>query len=157
MLCSEDQAKLALSDFVAENTCYGSDVIKNMIVRDITSNSAYHVSRKWLDFTVRFVWHIMGSYQIREIASCAFTGNAGNVFLAHRLQRKPLVSDPGVHHGTCVTHVPWCILGSLSCVGGENVPGIPGACATRNFAYLVRGLYGSMNRIIQQGAHQRKH
>ena len=23
--------------------------------------------------------------------------------------------------------------------GGENVPGIPGACATRNFAYLVRG------------------
>ena len=22
---------------------------------------------------------------------------------------------------------------------GENVPGIPGACATRNFAYLVRG------------------
>ena len=23
--------------------------------------------------------------------------------------------------------------------GGENVPGIPGACATRNFTYLVRG------------------
>ena len=22
--------------------------------------------------------------------------------------------------------------------GGENFPGIPGACATRNFAYLVR-------------------
>ena len=22
--------------------------------------------------------------------------------------------------------------------GGENVPGIPGACATRNFAYMVR-------------------
>ena len=23
--------------------------------------------------------------------------------------------------------------------GGGNVPGIPGACATRHFAYLVRG------------------
>ena len=23
--------------------------------------------------------------------------------------------------------------------GGNNVPGIPGACATRNFAYLVKG------------------
>ena len=25
--------------------------------------------------------------------------------------------------------------------GGENVPGIPSACATRNFTYLVRGPY----------------
>ena len=54
-------------------------------------------------------------------------------FPRHRLQRKPLVSDPGMHQGTCVRHVSWCMLGSL------NVPGIPGACATRNFAYLVRG------------------
>ena len=60
-------------------------------------------------------------------------------FPRHRLQRKPLVSDPGMHHGTCVTHVPWCMSGSLSRDDGENVPGIPGACATRNFAYLVRG------------------
>ena len=27
----------------------------------------------------------------------------------------------------------------LTCGGGENVPAIPGACATRNFTYLVRG------------------
>ena len=26
----------------------------------------------------------------------------------------PLVSDPDIHHGTCVTHVPWCIPGSLT-------------------------------------------
>ena len=25
----------------------------------------------------------------------------------------PRVSDPGMHHGTCVTHVPWCMPGSL--------------------------------------------
>ena len=60
-------------------------------------------------------------------------------FPRHRLQRKPLFSDPGMHHGTCVTHVPWCMSGSLTRGGGENDPGIPGACATRNFTYLAKG------------------
>ena len=54
------------------------------------------------------------------------------------------VKDPDMHHGTCVTHVPWCMTGSLT--SGfiwsrwrENVPGILGTCATRNYTYLVRG------------------
>ena len=47
--------------------------------------------------------------------------------------KKPLVNDPGGRHGTCVTHVPWCMSGSLTRGGGENVPRIPGACTTRNF------------------------
>ena len=55
------------------------------------------------------------------------------------LKRKPLVSDPDMHHGTCVTHVPWCMSGSLTRGGEENVPSIPGACATHNFTYLARG------------------
>ena len=79
------------------------------------------------------------SYQIRKIAGCACAGNAGNVSPHRRIQRKSLVSDPGMHHGTCVTHVPWCMSGSLTRGVGENVPGIPGACATRNFTYLARG------------------
>ena len=61
--------------------------------------------------------------------------------MPHRIQRKPLVSDSGMHHGTCVTHVPWCMSGSPTCSDGENVLGVPGACSTRNFAYLVRGPY----------------
>ena len=73
--------------------------------------------------------HSWASYQIRKIAGCACAGNAGNVFPRRRFQRKPIVSDPGMHHGTCVTHVPWCMSGSLTCGDGENVPGIPGACA----------------------------
>ena len=81
----------------------------------------------------RYWWHrrfsLWASCQIRKIAGCACAGNAGNVFPRRRLQRKPLVSDPGMHHGTCVTHVPWCMSGSLTRGGGENVPGIPGACA----------------------------
>ena len=53
------------------------------------------------------------------------------------------VSDPDMHHGTCATHVPWCMPGSLTngffeVGGGENVPGIPGACAICNFTYLTR-------------------
>ena len=76
-----------------------------------------------------YSWTQWASYQIRQIAGCACAGNAGNVFPRRRFQRKPLVSDPGMHHGTCVTHVPWCTPGSLTCGDGENVPGIPGACA----------------------------
>ena len=51
------------------------------------------------------------------------------------------VGDPDMHHGT---YVPRCTPGSLTNVsfevdGGENVPGILGARATCNFAYLARG------------------
>ena len=60
-------------------------------------------------------------------------------FPRHRFQRKLLVSGPGIHHGTCVTHVPWCMSGSLTRGGRGNIKGIPGACAIRSFAYLVRG------------------
>ena len=65
------------------------------------------------------------SYQIRKIAGCACAGNAGNVFPRRRFQTKPLVSDPGMHHGTCVTHVPWCMSGSLTCGDGKTFPAFP--------------------------------
>ena len=57
-----------------------------------------------------------------------------------RRQRKPLFGAHGMYHGTFVTHVPWSMSGSLT--RGENVPGIHGAYATRNFVYLVRSQYG---------------
>ena len=38
--------------------------------------------------------------------------------------------------------MPWCMSGSLTRGGRGNIPGIPGACATRNFAYLVKGPWG---------------
>ena len=62
-------------------------------------------------------------------------------FPRHGLQRKPLVSDPGMHHDTCVMHVTWCMSGLLTRSGGENVCGIPAARATRKFTYRVRGPY----------------
>ena len=57
-------------------------------------------------------------------------------FPRNQLQRKPLVSDHGMHHGTRVTHMHWCMPGSLTRCG-KKVAGIPGACATRNFKYLA--------------------
>ena len=59
-------------------------------------------------------------------------------FPRHRLQRKPLVRDHGMHHGPCVTRVPRCMSGSLNRGGGENAPDFHGACATCKFTYLVR-------------------
>ena len=50
------------------------------------------------------------SYKIRKIANWACARNAGNVF-PPPTSKKPLLSDPGMHHGTCVTQVPWCMLG----------------------------------------------
>ena len=88
----------------------------------------YHMSPACMEMS-----QLWGSYQIRNIAGCACAGNAGNVFPRRRLLRKPLVSDPDMHHDTCLTHVPWCMSGSLAAVGRENVSGIPGACAPANF------------------------
>ena len=59
-----------------------------------------------------------------------------------------LISDPDIHHGTCVTHVPWCMPGLQTSGGGENVPYIPGACGTRNFAYLVRGPWRRSGTVL---------
>ena len=60
-------------------------------------------------------------------------------FPRHRSQRILLVSNPIMHHGTCVTHMTRCMSGSLTCGCWENIPGIPGAYATLNFRYLARG------------------
>ena len=57
-------------------------------------------------FNVNHLMHYSGlpwaSCQICKIADCACAGNARNVI------------DPDIHHGTCVTHVPWCMPWSLN-------------------------------------------
>ena len=51
---------------------------------------------------------VMGFLPDNKIAGCACAWNAGNI------SPPPWVSDLEMHHGTCVTHVPWCMLGSLT-------------------------------------------
>ena len=112
-------------------------VILSVLVdlRDIFTHIVHgHTLALWKSYTiaplpVKWSRRSWASCQIRKITGCACAGNAGNVFSRRRLQRKTLVRDPGMNHSTCVTHVPWCMSGSLTRGGGGNVPGISGACA----------------------------
>ena len=105
------------------------------------------------------------SYQICKIAGCACAGNAGNISLS------PRVSDPGIHHGTCVAAI-WEEANWRTCrdacrdianyrlpfksVVGKTLPGI---CAIRNFTYLVRGprqtIRGAVEILFLDGSFQR--
>ena len=82
---------------------------------------------------------VMGLLPDRQNCGLRMRRECRERFPRHRLQRKQLVNDPGMRHGTCITHVSWSMSGSLTRGGRENVPGIPGTCATRNFTYLARG------------------
>ena len=76
------------------------------------------------------------SCQMRKIAGCACAGNARNVF--------PVIVDKRSQHASRhVRDAPWCNISlvSFEVGGGENVLGIPDACATRNFTYLARGAW----------------
>ena len=97
------------------------------------------VIHKWPTKTHKSYWFTMGLLPDTYNCGLRMRRECRERFPRHRLLRKPLVSDPGMHHGTCVTHVPWCMSGPLTHGGGENVPGIPGAWANRNFTYLARG------------------
>ena len=65
------------------------------------------------------------SCQIRKIAGAHAPGMPG------MFSPSPQVSDPNMHHGTCVTHVPWCMPGSLTSGflwnrrRGETFPAFP--------------------------------
>ena len=56
-----------------------------------------------------------------------------------------------MHHGTCVTHMPWCMSGSPTRGGEENVPGIPGTCTTRKFTYLTKDPWGKDEVVLSAG------
>ena len=58
--------------------------------------------------------HTSGMGLLPDTYNCGLRMRRECRFPRHRLQRKPPVSDPGMHHGACVTHVPWCMSGSLT-------------------------------------------
>ena len=71
----------------------------------------YQLRTGWL---LRYAWTgypslpPWASCQIRKIAGAHAPGMPGT------FSPSPQVSDPDMHHGTCVTHVPWCMPGSLT-------------------------------------------
>ena len=93
-----------------------------------------------LDPDVPGDWPLTRYVKLRVAHSPGMPGT----FSRHRIQRKSLVSYPGMHHSACVMHVPWCMSGSLSRGGGENVPGI-----SRHFTYLTRSPLAGLSRYKQ--------
>ena len=102
----------------------------------------------YLECLCNHIYMAWASYQIRNIAGCACAGNAGNVFPRRRLQRKPLVSDIGMRHGTCVTHVPWCMSGSLVSGGGKTFPAFPAHAHPQFSVSDKRPMTISSSRIV---------
>ena len=95
-------------------------------------------TKTWVSLSfLYFIYLIEHSLSLIVLSSSDLPSLGYLTIWRHRLQRKPLVSDPGMNHGTCVMHVPWCM--SRWLIRGENALGIPGACAARKFMYLVRG------------------
>ena len=81
----------------------------------------------------------MGLLPDTQNCGCACAGNAGNVFPVTAGKRSRHASRH-VRHARAVMHAGIANLRfPFQLAAGENVPGIPGACATCNFMYLVRG------------------
>ena len=64
-------------------------------------------------YNVSLLWDIEHFYQL---ASCQIrkTVRAHAPGIPGTFSPPARVSDPDMHHGTCVTHVPWCMPGSLT-------------------------------------------
>ena len=81
----------------------------------------------------------MGLLPDTQNCGCACAGNAGNVFpvaagkRSRHASRHVRYARAVMHAGIAKKQFP------SKSAAGENVPGIPGACATCHFAYLVRG------------------
>ena len=79
------------------------------------------------------------SCQIRKIVGCTWAGNDGNVFPTTAGQRSGHASRH-MCDARAVMHTGIANCDFLLSWWRENVPSVPGACATRYFAYLVKGL-----------------
>ena len=95
-------------------------------------------------------WHwrdtiAMGLLPDTQNCGCACAGNAGNVFPVTACKRSRHASRH-VREARAVMHAGIANYRfHLKSAAGENVPGIPGACATCNFTYLVRGPWNTKN------------
>ena len=118
---------------------------KNRVAKHLI---AYTFSTSWMSLLLRFcmrVTHcglvmpcvniisVKHSFRLRYMASCQIRkiANAHAPGMLGMFSPSPQVSDPDMHHGTCVTHVPWCMPGSLTSGflwnrrRGETFPAFP--------------------------------
>ena len=86
-------------------------------------NDIFKIPHKWpLEGHLTIAW---ASCQIRKIAGAHAPGMSGT------FSPPSDTSDPEMHHGTCVTHVPWCMPESLTSIflwsqrRGKTFPAFP--------------------------------
>ena len=82
-----------------------------MVIQELITHMVFTAGRKThrIERTTRIVWiYQWASYQIKKIRIAHAPGMLG-------MFSPPLrVTDPDIHHGTCVMHVRWCMSGSLT-------------------------------------------
>ena len=87
----------------------------------------------------------MGLLQFHGVCSYVISRVAHAPEMPGTFSPPPRVSDLDMHHGTCVTHVPWCIPGSLTSGflwnlwRGKRYTGIPGRMYNPQFYILAKG------------------
>ena len=105
---------LTISDLRLLNVAIDLEV--HLTTSPITKFACCHNGKGWglslvfiyFDCLVSFLFNSRASCQIRKIAGAHASGMPGTISPSSQ------VSDPDMHHGTCVTHVPWCMPGSLT-------------------------------------------
>ena len=99
-----------------------------------------------ISFTCLGCITVWASYQICKIVGCACAGNAGNISPATNFKRNRQLAILACITACASPLSRTCcdaMSGSLT-HSEENVPGIYGAWATRNFMCLVRGLHDAV-------------
>ena len=92
------------------------------------------------------------SCQICKIAGAHAPGMPGT------FSPSPQVSDPDMHHGTCVMHVPWCMPGWLTSGflwnrrQGETFPAFPGHAQPA----ILRIWYEAHQTVVCWGPNKRR-
>ena len=94
---------------------YKLSIYRDHIEHDIAHRTAITLVRLWPDFGLTSkLCCVFRESKNRPLARYVKLRVAHAPGMPGTFSPPPLVSDPDMHHGTCVTHVPWCMPGSLT-------------------------------------------
>ena len=110
--------------FTSSRLMIVSKLTVNNVSSSITCNTIWYVLQKLLFMMSAHVEHNRPLARYVKLRIVNAPGMPGT-FPRYPFQRKSLVIYPGVHHGTCTTHVPWCMSGSITLGGGKTFPAFP--------------------------------